>query len=676
MDFFAAQTRARTKTRQLIALLAAAVVCLIISSYVIIAGLRAAWLHYYDPGIGVTFWQPGLLAALTLLTGGLIGGASWWKWRRLSGDGLVIVRELGARWVPPGSRDIIERRLINIVGEMAVASGVPAPAVFAIENENAINAFAAGLTPQDAAIVVTRGALDQLSRDELQGVIAHEFSHILNNDTRMNTILMAVVHGLLFVALTGEAVFKDWELLEDSPLYFMKIFGAFVRLPLGLAICAFGYAGYFLGRLIVATISRQREYLSDAAAVQFTRNPPGLTGALRKIGLAGGLVVTPKVREIRHFFFTEACESRTGAWFATHPLWLDRVRAIDAQAARFIVTDTLERGRLVTDESPDRPGVVRVKTPTPGEPTPHRPAARPAYDNRAPAFSNAAPAANTPAGEPGPTGAAPAALVEKARRLLGGIDPALLDAAHQPDAAPGLVLGLLLDRDADVRRVQWDCLAYLAGAPVKTIERLEPALQQMPLEHRLPLLQLALPVLRRMPGQDVARFWHAADKLAHCDGRISVFEYSLLHMVQRHLVTVAAVPLQKTKPARPMKSEIGIDAGIVLSALARCGDADETTALRAFNAGKSQLGDCSHFTTWHEPGRPGPGLDADGATSPPPFRMLGVALDRLANATPETKRAILAAAETVVMADGKRHIEEIELFRMMSDALGCPMPLE
>jgi Zn-dependent protease with chaperone function len=707
MDFFAAQARARTKTRQLIALLAGAVVCLTISSYVIVAGLRALWLHYYEPGLSVTLWHPWLLASLTLITGGLIGGASWWKWRQLRKDGLLIIRQLGARWVSPGSGDIIERRLVNIVEEMAIASGVPVPAVFVLESETSINAFAAGLTPQDAAIAVTRGALDQLSRDELQGVIAHEFSHILNNDTRMNTVLMAVVHGLLFGALTGEGIFKDWELLEESPLYFAKVFAAFVRIPAGIAVCAFGYAGYFLGRLIVATISRQREYLSDAAAVQFTRNPAGLTGALRKIGLGGGVVVTTRVREIRHFFFTEACESRLGAWFATHPLWLDRVHAIDAHAARFIVTDTLERGRLVTDDSPDRPGVARVTAPTPGAMRQHKPAprsTRPAHAAHAPAFNNNnARASNTypdtttniPQNTPpditldttGTITAAPAEPVGKARRLLAEIDPALLNAARQPDTAPGLVLGLLLDHNAGVRRVQWDCLTYLGGAPVTTIGRLEPALLQMPVGHRLPLLQLSLPTLRGMSGQDVARFWRAADKLAQCDGRITIFEYSLLRMVQRHLVTVAAVPMRKTKPARMMTTETGGAAGIVLTALARCGGADEATARHAFHAGKSRLGALSYFATWHEPDRPAPG-DVSGPVSGPmsgnglrgktnvsPFRTLDAALDRLAGAPLETKRTILAAAEATVMADGKRHIEEIELFRMMSDSLGCPMPL-
>ncbi|MDF9828159.1 Zn-dependent protease with chaperone function [Ereboglobus sp. PH5-10] len=676
MDFFSAQARARKKTRQLIVLFAAAIVFLVALSYAILAVIRAGWLYYYEPGSAFQFWQPGLLAFLIVMTCGLVGGASWWKWRQLSKDGLLVIKSLGARWVSPGSANIIERRLVNIVEEMAIASGVPAPAIFLIENEQAINAFACGLKPQDAAIVVTRGALDHLTRDELQGVIGHEFSHILNNDIRMNVVLMAVVHGLLFMALAGEGIFKDWNLLEESPFYFMKVIVAMVRVPVGIAVSIFGYTGYFLGRLIIATISRQREYLSDAAAVQFTRNPSGLTGALRKIGLSGGVVVTSKnVRAIQHFFFVDACRNHLGRWFATHPYWLDRVRAIDAQTAKFIVSDSLDRGRLVTDDSDERPAVAGRR----------KAGLRLKQKIEAPSFGEGGPAANISTGEnktdPAENraamlqrllGASAPESIARARQLLDSINPELLDAAHCRDTAPALVLGLLIDRDETVRHMQWDAFTFQGGAPLKIITRLEPALLRLPLEHRLPLLQLALPTLRMMPGQDVGRFWQAADKIAQCDGRITVFEYSLLRMVQRHLVSVAATPLRKTNKAFAQPSEIGAHAGMALSMLANCGGADEGTSRKAFEAGKSKLGRFAVFAKWH---RPQTGEVEGAAMIQQLYRPLDTALDRLATAPLETRRAVLAAAAAVVMADGKQHIEEIELLRMMSDSLGCPMPL-
>lgn len=641
MDFFDAQIRARAKTRRLLALFAAAVAGVVALAYVAAVLLRALVMAVFAGESSPALWHPWLLVVVTAITCGLIGGASLWKWRQLRGDGWLVVKALGGRWISPAAPDLMERRLINIVEEMAVASGVPAPAVFVLEGENGMNAFAAGMTPRDAAIVVTRGALERLNRDELQGVIAHEFSHMLNGDARMNIVLLAVVHGLLFVAMTGEGIFKHWNVLDESPLFFLKMYAALVRVPVGLALAAYGFAGYLAGRLIVAMISRQREFLADAAAVQFTRNPAGIIGALRKIGLDGGAVAMDRAREFRHFFFSEACRSRLGGRFATHPHWLDRVRAINKNAARLIADDALEHGRLVVEVSDGETATAIV-------------------DRR-----KAARAQTTPS---------PA--VARARELIGAIDPLLKSAAHDPERVQALVLGLLLDGDADARRAQWDLLTYESGAALKTIDELEPALLRLPAGHRLPLAQMALPALRMLPGLDAARFWKAADKLVMSDGRVTIFEYALSRMARRHLVSVAAAPVKKHNArADASPAAIGTDASVLLLALAHCDAEDEAAARRVFEAGKARLGPCAAFAKWRDAPVDPDSQDAPGQTRQIFFRRLDAALNRLSTAPLEARRSILAAAETAIASGGAQHVERMELFRMMGDTLGSPVPI-
>ena len=199
--------------------------------------------------------------------------------------------------VDPDTRDIKRKRLLNVVSEMAIASGVPMPEVYVLEQEAAINAFAAGHTPANAAVKVTQGALDRLNRDQLQGVIGHEFSHILNGDMRLNVQLMGWVFGLFVVGLIGRLI------LDFSPRDRRNNNNAIV--VLGLAVMVLGYVGMFFGRLLQAAVSRQRERLADASGVQFTRNPQGLKEALVKIAAVpeGSALATPQAEQAAHMFF-------------------------------------------------------------------------------------------------------------------------------------------------------------------------------------------------------------------------------------------------------------------------------------------------------------------------------------------------------------------------------------
>ncbi len=338
MDFFQNQEKARKKTGLLVAYFVVAVVGIIASIYLVVAGLflfadtdddRAA---VRALTVAEQFWNPALFGAVAVATAALVGGGSLYKVAALSGGGHTVAELLGGRPIPPDTTDLDERRVLNVVEEMAIAAGTPVPPVYLLDKEKGINAFAAGFTTGDAVIGVTRGTVNTLSRDELQGVIAHEFSHILNGDMRLNIRLMGVLYGILLISLTG------WIILRSTTGFYYRLGARDNKkggnpLPLlGLALIVIGWVGVFFGRLIKAAVSRQREYLADASAVQFTRNPDGIAGALKKIGAlsAGSKIKDPEAEEASHMFFGNALGGTAlFGLLASHPPLADRIRRID-----------------------------------------------------------------------------------------------------------------------------------------------------------------------------------------------------------------------------------------------------------------------------------------------------------------------------------------------------------
>ncbi|MDQ5981136.1 MAG: hypothetical protein QG602_4114, partial [Verrucomicrobiota bacterium] len=342
MDFFEAQDRARRRSKRLVFLFALAVLG------TIAAGYTAAWFaaggleyqgftrdrygsrQYHASGARPLF-DPKLFLGVAGTTLAVVGIASLYKWSQMRHGGAAVAEMVGGRRVEPKTRDFRERQLLNVVEEMAIASGIPMPAVFILDEEPGLNAFAAGLTTADAAVAVTRGTLDKLTRDELQGVIAHEFSHILNGDMRLNVRITAIVFGILVIGLIGRGIIRA--LFRGRVRTSGKKKGGEipVLLAIGLALMIIGYIGYFFGRMIQAAVSRQREFLADASAVQFTRNPLGIGGALKKIGgyALGGTMLNNHAGEIGHFFIAQAFKSNFGGLWATHPPLDERIKAVE-----------------------------------------------------------------------------------------------------------------------------------------------------------------------------------------------------------------------------------------------------------------------------------------------------------------------------------------------------------
>src|SRR5688572_19806863 len=319
MNFFERQAAARRTSSRLVVLFALAV------AGIVFAIDAAAFLAY---GAGADA-EPGEIGALlvftTLLTLGVIGLGSLYRVASLRGGGEPVALQLGGTPIAADTTDFNLRRLRNVVEEIAIASGVPVPKIYVLEHEASINAFAAGYSPSDAVIAVTRGALDRLNRDELQGVIAHEFSHILNGDMRLNIRLMGVLFGILMIGLIGRKILQHGRFGGRNK-------GAGAILVAALIAMVVGYVGLFFGRMIKAGVSRQREQLADASAVQFTRQTVGLSGALKKIGgLGEGSKLNERgdAEEVSHMLFGDGVGF--SGLFATHPPLLARIQALEPQ---------------------------------------------------------------------------------------------------------------------------------------------------------------------------------------------------------------------------------------------------------------------------------------------------------------------------------------------------------
>jgi Zn-dependent protease with chaperone function len=650
MDFFEAQDLARRRTKRLVFLFALAVLGTIAAGYVaailVIGQVGPAARHgrhtqydYYEPLAAQSWWNPRVFAGVALGTVAVVGLASLFKWAQFRAGGSAVAESVGARRVDPHTTHLHERRLLNIVEEMAIASGVPMPAVYLMDDEPALNAFAAGLTTSDAAVCVTRGTLERLTRDELQGVIGHEFSHILNGDMRLNVKLTAIVFGILVIGLIGRGILQSLGRgrVRVSGGGKNKGGGLALVLAVGLALLLIGYIGYFFGRLIQAAVSRQREFLADASAVQFTRNPSGIAGALKKIGglALGSNILNRHSAEIGHFFFAQGFRSMFGGLWATHPPLEERIRAVDAQwDGKFI----------------EPPAVVDVRRESFSDAglAPRRPAPLP--------LQPLAPAAAVAM-----IGALGTDQIDYARQLLARVPPRLRDAARSATDAPALVYALLLDADAAHRDRQFAALGSTAGADALQHTREFFALADtLPSEARLPLVNLALPALRSLPATALDVFTRSCDTLIMTDGEVSVFEFMIQKALIRHVV-VARQPQAHADSQIHSFQAVAAEIALVLSVLASASADDVMAQSTAFAAGTAQLPLLANRLAFQS----GESWD---------FPSLDAALDRLACASGPIKQRTLLAAAHVVSHDGMILATEAELLRAVADALGCPMP--
>jgi Zn-dependent protease with chaperone function/uncharacterized tellurite resistance protein B-like protein len=647
MDFFERQDQARRNTKLLVVYFILGVAMLILAVYAatlaIFTGVASRHHHVYDEQVQMAVWNPQLFFGAALGTLAVIALGSGFKTLELAQGGSTVATMLGGRLVDPATSDPDERKLRNVVEEMAIAAGVPVPQIYLLPDEHGINAFAAGHSTSDAVVAVTGGAIKLLTRDELQGVIGHEFSHILNGDMRLNLRLMGVIFGILCLAVIGRVLLytRGRSSKDKNPLPL-----------LGLALLVIGWIGVFFGRLIQAAVSRQREFLADASSIQFTRNPAGLAGALRKIGglSFGSKLQAAHAEEASHMFFGNGMGESFFHLMDTHPPLAERIRAIDPSFdGTFPPVSFAEADRVTSRVSPPP-----QRSPLPF-PFPGLPRGQAGMAGFAPPVI-AAQTMMTSAGTP------TSAHLRYAEGLRVSIPASLQAAAREGLGASTLVYALLLSDDDATRGKQLDELAAATSAAVRQETlRVLPEVQAVATHAKLPLIDLAIPGLRHLSPAQFQQFRAAVQKLVVSDGEIDLFEYVMQKIVLRHLEPYF---LQARKPVIQYYAikPLAADCAVLLSALAHLGQDEPAKIQFAFQQGAQLLSYAAQvpltLTTAEE-------CDLEQVDS---------ALNRLCQAVPQIKKNMLNACVQTVAADGVIQEMEAELLRAIADTLDCPIP--
>jgi Zn-dependent protease with chaperone function len=634
LDFFARQEQSRRTSRTLVGVFMLAFVVVAFATTAVVAVALRGYTQNNALSVSTETWREwlaghgGFMAVVALGTFGAMLLASVYRAASISRGGGQVARMLGATRVEGASNDPTTRRLVNVVEEMALASGVPVPEIYVLEQEAGINAFAAGKTPADAAIAVTRGALERLTRAELQGVIAHEFSHVLNGDMRLNQQLLSLSFGILVLSLVGRWVLRSARFARGGRRGRNGIAAVFV---IGLALTIIGFIGVMLSRLIKAGVSRERERLADASAVQFTREPEGLAGALKKIGGHTARIVSVDTEEVGHMLFEHS--SGFSGWFSTHPPLLERIRALEPGFD--------PRDLPVASAAPPEP-------PTDDAPT----------TAVAALAGAAAPAAAllAHAGEVGPAASG--------RALTGALPAELHEAARSRDASFLVVLALALSADEDVRNRQVALLhQQLGAARTERCRSLFGGLATVEARLRLPVLELALPALKQRPPEQLKYLRELVAKLQALDPAQRLFDFALLRVLDSYLRGIpgterpaAAGPHARLDPREATR--------LLLRNVAAFGHRDAAGARAAYAAGLASLG-------W-------PAAPTDPQFEPPESARaladLDAALATLAAARPRDKERILRGVLAAIQADAVTATEERELFRLIAATLDCPLP--
>ena len=633
MNFFDTQERSHRNTRKLVLLMTLAVVVVVVSVTAVV--IVAIWIMI-SGNIGrlsLPDWlqrNPYTPLGIAGGTALLIGLASLHRIAGLRQGGSRVARDLGGTQLAPADNDPLHRRLRNVVEEMAIASGVPAPEIFVLEHESGINAFAAGYRPEDAAVAVTRGALESLSRDELQGVIAHEFSHVLNGDMRLNIKLMGPMFGILAIGLLGRM------LLRSGRLSSRRSRGNSPAIALGAGLAIVGSIGVLLARLIKAGVSRQREYLADASAVQFTRQTEGLAGALKKIG---GLAESSHIQhaateEVSHMLFATGLPG-IASWFATHPPLLERIQALEPA---FTATQFKQLHTESIHSSPsDLPGVSGFA------------------DNQ-----SAYPEVTVTDTESvlRTIGNPDDRHFDLARDLHDQFPTSIRDALESHYEVMLLVPALILHADEEIRQGQLALLTQQLGADrCEKIAELYRAIARLGVAVRLPLLDLALPLVKERPAIQLEFLSKLLHQLATQDHELELFEYALLRVFDNYINTARA-PAQRRRWLSLDDPKMQQAAAELLQVFALLGHDDDASAQDALETGLAHLG--ATLT------QPSPAKDWAASCD--------AALATLLHCTPKDRQIVVRALISTTLHDGRISLAESELLRAFCGILECPLP--
>ena len=647
MDFFTAQEHARRKTWHLVVLLVLAVLALIVVTSLAIS-IALHLMNGGQSGAQTSLSTQGMWSALSVeLIAGVaiavlavvvLGGL--FKQRQLSGGGRAVAEALGGREINLNTHDADEQRILNVVEEMAIASGTSVPSVYVVEEES-INAFAAGHQPNNAVIGITRGTIRNLTREELQGVVAHEFSHILYGDMRLNIRLVSILHGILLIGLLGGTLLRSmrYRRAGDSK----RNNSAAVILGLGAALMVVGYAGTFFGNLIKSAVSRQREYLADASAVQFTRNPYGIGNALVKIGShsQGSYLKAPQTAEFSHLFFGQGIKLGFTRMMATHPPLKERIqRVMPDWDGRFEVRWPPQHA------DHDAPGSVDNEDDS-KDGSEDRSDAKLSRGTLAAVLTAAsAQTAISAVGQPSQRHLA------QARATLNALPERIKTAAQEPYTARALIYALLLSDEPSVREQKLDALQQIALPDTyQALMDIGSDVLRLNIELRLPLVELALPALKLLSVEQAQHFRLCMEQLINADGHVSLFEWALYQLLLNNLG-------EKNSGLAHLKlSDLQRECQQLLSVLAAAGQDNSEEISAALNAAESEL----PFA-----------LSATDEVSD--MQALSLAVERLRRLKPLQKPVFLQAMARCIEHSGHIRPAEAELFRVIADILDCPMP--
>ena len=626
MTFFEHQALARRNTKVMVLLFALAVLAVIVAVDLVVGALYVWSGEFYAPAGGTPSFAAmmgavpaGVYATGALATAALILLVSLFNVARLAGGGEAVARMVGARRVAPDTTDQLERRLRNVVEEMAIASGMRVPEVFVMDAERGINAFAAGWDVSGAVVAVTRGTLETLTRDELQGVVAHEFSHILNGDMRLNVRMIGVLAGIVFIGSIGEFIMRSMRGSRD---------GKSGLVLAGLALFIIGYVGLFFARLIKSAVARQREFLADASSVQFTRNPDGIAGALDQIksSSAGTLIANRYAEEMSHMFFGRAVKVWLGGVFDTHPPLEERIKRVHPrfQAAEYrarreaSVPVAEQRGRRESD--------------------------------------NVAAWGLSPEQSAALVGTLDSGKVSFAARLLAALPDLVQENVRSADGAGAVMVALLLAEPESARKQQLEAMGDRSLAA--RAATLVPLTRRLGLAFHLPLIDLALAALKPAPAQAKSTLLAALEAVVNADRRVSLHEYAVLTLVRAQL-------LPKPKPAQTKRiSELKAEAASVLALVAHAGTRPDAKGERgaalqaAIKAGATTMGISEEPVS-------AASLSLEAANA---------ALEALRSLDPMQKGLLVKALFAAVTVDGTIRVAEAGLMRVVGAVLDCPLP--
>lgn len=660
MDFFAAQDQRRRKTKWLVLLYALSLLTITIAVY-LVAAIAIGLIGGNHGNRDIGLFNLPLFAVVAGGTCLVIFGASLAKIFELRSGGQHIASQLGGTRVPASTTDLDERKLLNVVEEMALASGISVPPVYILNNEPGINAFAAGYTPADAVIGVNRGTIQQLNRDELQGVIAHEFSHILNGDMRLNIRLIGILFGIQMLTMIGYFVMRAVGTGRRRSRRNNKEGGGMIAI-LGIAfgLILIGSVGQFFARWIKAMVSRQREYLADASAVQFTRYPNGIGGALKVIGAThgGSKVESPEAEQLSHMFFANSFSSSIFSLFATHPPLVPRIQKLDDSFNGDFKGYLKIRQRIAAARAAKRREEKNQPHVSPlGRMFPPEIAEKFSVD---PTLLLAA------------IGVPNQKDVKRSRALLKSLPEQLSIAAHHPYSARCVAFAMLASEEPTLRAQQLALIDSSEGeTTLETTKQLLPILDALPLVYRLPVMEMIQASLADVSHQQYKQFRQTVLGLVEIDHQVSLFEFVVKHHLLMHLdrrFEYQQPPQIRYKNTLQLSQEIELmlsafaSASALGSVLKTQQEPDPADALQAYRLAMQvvELGSAeesnAELRSWE-------------------VDQLEACMQKLHQASLPVKKRFLYAAAVLITYDHEITIAESEFFRAVAESLDCPVPI-